>query len=90
MTSTKEAGTSSRVVTGTLFLNWKPFCVLIDSGATHSVISTKSALQLVLEYAKAEPNYRIKLPNDCIVHCPILYKHVPICIGESIFLGNLI
>jgi len=38
--SKKAATTSGMVVTGTLFLNSKPFCVLFDSGATHSFIST--------------------------------------------------
>jgi len=42
--SKKEAATSGMVVTGTLFLNSKPFCVLFDSGATHSFISTRSAM----------------------------------------------
>jgi len=38
--SKKEAVTSSVVVTGTLFLNLKAFCVLFDSDVTHSFIST--------------------------------------------------
>jgi len=42
--SKKKAATSSIVVTGILFLNLKPFCVLFDSGATHSFISTQSAM----------------------------------------------
>jgi len=40
----KEAATSGTVVTGTFFLNSKPFYVLFDSGATHSFISTRSAI----------------------------------------------
>ena len=36
----KEAAASSIVVTRTLFLNSKPFCVLFNSGATYSFIST--------------------------------------------------
>jgi len=88
--SKKEAATSGTVVTGTHFLNSMPFCVLFDSGANHSFISTGSALQLDLEHAKIEANYRIKLSNDYIVDCPILYKYVPISLGESIFPGDLI
>ena len=38
--SKKEAATSGTLLTGTLFLNSKPFCVLFDSGATYSFIST--------------------------------------------------
>jgi len=34
--SKKEAATFGMVITGTLFLNSKPFCVIFDSGATHS------------------------------------------------------
>ena len=37
--SKKEATTSGTVVTETFFLNSKPFCMLFDSGATHSFIS---------------------------------------------------
>ena len=66
------------------------FCVLFDSGVTYSFISTRSALQLNLHHAKIEANYRIKLSNDYIVDCPILYKYVPISLGESIFPGDLI
>ena len=70
--SKKEAATSGMVVTGTLFLNSKPFCVLFDSGATHSFISTRSAMQLNLEDKRTETNYRIKLPNDCVIEYPNL------------------
>ena len=38
--SKKEATTFVMVVTSTLFLNPIPFCVLFDSGATHSFICT--------------------------------------------------
>jgi len=79
--SKREVVTSGMVITGTLFLNTKPFCVLFDSSATHSFISTQSALQLDIELVKVERNYRIKLPNDFIIECPILYKHVLISIG---------
>ena len=34
----KEAATSSKVVTGILFLNSIPFCVLFNSSATHSFL----------------------------------------------------
>jgi len=90
MMSKKEAATSGTVVTGTLFLNSMPFCVLFGTGATHSFISTRSTFQLDLEYAKIEANYKVKLPNDSIVDCLILYKHVPISLGKSTFPGDLI
>jgi len=86
----KEATTSDTVVTNTLFLNSIPFCVLFDSGVTHSFISTRSALQLDLEHDKPEASYRIKLPNDSIVDCLIFYKHVPISIDEYVFPRNSI
>jgi len=38
--SKKEAATSGMVVTGTLFSNSKPFCILFSSSATYSFIST--------------------------------------------------
>jgi len=57
----KEAATSGTIVTGTLFLNSMPFCVLFDLGVTHSFISIQSALQIELKHAKIEANYRIKL-----------------------------
>ena len=59
-------------------------------GATHLFISTRAALQLDLQYAKVEANYRIKLPNNSIVDCPVLLKHTPIAIGESTFPRDLI
>jgi len=88
--SKKEAATSGTVVTGTLFLNSKPFCLLFDLGATHVFISTRSAMQLNLEDRKMESNYKIMLPNDCVIECPISYKLVPIIIGGTTFPVNLI
>jgi len=88
--SKKEVTTSSIVLTRNLFLNSKSFYVLFDSGATHSFISTRAALQLNLQDGKVKANYRNKLPNDSIVECPILYKHMPITLGETIFPGDLI
>jgi len=67
-----------------------PFCILFDSGATHSFISTQFTLQLDLEHIKVKTNYTLRLPNDSIVDYPILYKHVTISISEFIFLGDLI
>ena len=86
----KESTTSGMVVTKTLFLNSKPFCVLFDSSGTLSFISTRSALQLNLEDRRTEINYRIKLPTDSVVECPISYKLIPITIGETTFPGVLI
>ena len=87
MMSKKEATTSGMVVTGTLFLNSMPFCVLVDLGATHSFIFNQFAIQLDPEHVKVENNYRIKLSNDSIFDCPILYKHAPIFIVNPFFLG---
>jgi len=39
---------------------------------------------------KVEVNYRIKLPNNYKVECPILYKEVLISIGGIIFPRDLI
>ena len=86
----KEAASSGTVVTATLFLNSKPFCVLFDSGATHSFTSTRSAMQLNVENRMTKTNYRIKLPNDSVVECPISYKLVPITIGGTTFYVDLI
>jgi len=88
--SKKEAATSGTVVTRTLLLNSKPFCVLFDSSATHSFISTRSTMHLTLEGRRTETNYRIKLPNHSVIECPISYKLVPISIGRSTFPINLI
>ena len=88
--SNKESATSDMVFTRTLFLNSKPFFVLFDLGATHSFIPTRSAMQLNLEDRRTETNYRIKLPNDCVIECPISYKLVPITIGVTTFPVDLI
>ena len=88
--SRKEASNSSTVVTRTLFLNSIPLSVLFDSGATHSFISTRAALLLNLEGTKEEVNYQIGLPNGKVIKCSILYKDVPIMIGEKRFLGCLL
>jgi len=53
-------------------------------------IYARATLQLNLEGMKGQANYRIKLPNDSIIECPILYKQIPITIGGTIFLGDLI
>ena len=39
---------------------------------------------------KVETNYRIKLPNECIVECTIPYKLIPNAIHRIIFRGDLI
>ena len=88
--SKKEAVTFGIVVTSALFLNLMPFYVLFDLGATHSFISIWFALQLDLQHTKIEATCRIKLPNDSIVDCLILYKYVLIFLGEFIFPGDLI
>ena len=57
----------------------------------HSFIYIHSIYFVInLEHVKVETNYRIKLPKDSKVDYPILYKHVPISIGEYIFPGDLI
>jgi len=61
--SKKEAATPGTIVTRTLFLNSKSFCVLFDSGATHSFISTWHSMQLSLERRRTETHHRIKLSN---------------------------
>ena len=86
----KEAAPSGMVVTSTPFLNSTLFCVLFDSSATHSSISTWSSLQLDPKHVKIESNYIIKLSNDYIVDCPILYKLVPISIDDFIIPRDLI
>jgi len=78
------------VVTGTLFLNSKPFRILFDSGATYSFLPTRSVMPLNLDDKKTETNYRIKLPNDCVIECPISYKLVPITISGTTFPVDLI
>jgi len=88
--SNKEAATSSTVVTRTLFLNSKLFCVLFDLGATHSYIFTRSAMQLNLEGRTTETNYKIKLPNDNVIECPISYKLISITVSETTFPVDLI
>jgi len=88
--SKEEATTSVTVVSGTHFLNSKPFYVLFDSGAIHSFISTRPAMQLNLEGMRMETNYRIKLLNDSVIKCPIPYKLVPITIDGTTFPVDLI
>jgi len=88
--SNKEAATSGTEVTGTIFLNSKSFCVLFDSGATHSFISTRSATQLNLEDGRTESNCRIMIPNNSVIECPISYKLAPIIIGGTTFPVDLI
>ena len=47
-------------------------------------------MQLNLEDRRTKTNYRIKLPNDCVIKCPISYKLVPITIGGTTFPMDLI
>ena len=86
----KKVATSSMVVTETLFSNAKAFCVLFDSGAIHSFVFTRSAMQRNLQNRRTKTNYRIMLPNDSVVYCPISYNLVPIAIGGTTFPGDLI
>jgi len=79
--SKKEAATFGKVFTGALFLILKPFCVLIDSVATHSSTTTRYAMQLNLKNKEIETNYTIKLPNDSRVGYPNCYKLDLIAIG---------
>jgi len=43
-----------------------------------------------LEKDKEWINYRISLPNEQVIGCPILYNHGPIRIDGYEFPGNLI
>jgi len=52
MMSKTEVAISGTVVAETLLLNSKPFSALLHLGATHSFISTRSAVQLNLEIIK--------------------------------------
>jgi len=47
-------------------------------------------MQLNLEGRRTETNYRFKLRNDSVIECPISYKLVPVTIGGTTFLMNLI
>ena len=47
-------------------------------------------MQLNMEDKRTETNYRIKLPNDYVIECPISNKLVPITIGGTTFLVDLI
>jgi len=47
-------------------------------------------MQLNLEGKRTETNYRFKLRNDSVIECPISYKLVPVTIGGTTFLMNLI
>jgi len=64
MLTKKEAAAFGAIVTGTLLLISRPFCVLIDLAATYSFISTLYAMQLNVENKETKTNYRINLPND--------------------------
>jgi len=67
MINKKEATISSTIVTKTLFLNSKLFCILFDSGATHSFISIRATLQLNLEKDKELASCRISWPNGQMI-----------------------
>jgi len=88
--SKKKAIVTDTVVTGTFFLNSKSFCVLFDSGATHSFISICAALQLNLKQNTKWANYKISLSNRQVIECLVLYKLVPIVIAEHEVPGDLI
>jgi len=47
-------------------------------------------MQLNLKDRRMETNYRIKLPNDCVIECSISYKLVPITISGTTFPVDLI
>jgi len=82
----KEASNFGIVVTGTLFLNSKPFFNLFNLDVVHSFISTRTTLQLNLEGNKEDVDYRISLPNGHVTECLVLYKNVPIVIeGRAFF-----
>ena len=53
MMSKKGAAISGMIITSTFFLNLRPFCVLFDSGDTHSFIYTRTALLIDLKHVKA-------------------------------------
>jgi len=47
-------------------------------------------MQLNLEDRRMETNYRIKLPNECMIEIPISYEFIPITIGGTTFHVDLI
>jgi len=87
--SKTEAATSSTVVTGTLFLNSKPFYALFESSATLSFIS-RSSMQLNLDDRRTKTNYSVKVPIDTMIECPMSDKLVSITIGGATCLVDLI
>jgi len=46
-------------------------------------------MQLNLKDRRTQSNYRIKIPSDCVIECPISYKFVSITIGETTFSVDL-
>ena len=90
MINKKEAHADGTVVTGTLFVNSKPFYVLFDSGAIHSFISVQATSQSCLDSHKLIVKYQINLPNWQIVERSTIYKDIPITLSRESFRRDLI
>ncbi|XP_021759458.1 uncharacterized protein LOC110724343 [Chenopodium quinoa] len=86
-----EADATRDVITGTFSINLIPVKNLFDSDAMNSFIF--KAMLLKLSYCLKNVDDRdipIELPTRSVVHCPRVYKDVPIKIKGKEFMSNLI
>ncbi|XP_057246808.1 uncharacterized protein LOC130589544 [Beta vulgaris subsp. vulgaris] len=86
MMQREEAEADDTVITGTFPVHSIPGCVLFDSGASHSFISTTFSRTL---NAKPCPKFSampVSVPNGESISCDVMYRNCHILIGGYEFL----
>ncbi|XP_057250619.1 uncharacterized protein LOC130591352 [Beta vulgaris subsp. vulgaris] len=90
MMQREEAEADDTVITGTFPVHSIPGCVLFDSGASHSFISTAFSRTLNAKPCPKFSAMSVSIPNGESISCDVMYRNCPILIGGYEFLVDLV
>jgi hypothetical protein len=85
LTTLSELPEGTPLMMGTFSINHHPVIVLFDSGATHSFVSVKYGIKIVLDNG----DYKITTPGGKIVSNQICRK-VPLQLGSQLIKKDLL
>jgi hypothetical protein len=88
-TTLSELPEGAPIMTGTFSINHQPVIILFDSGAAHSLISSKCGTKVGLDFYPTKGAYMIATPSDKIASNQI-YRKVPIQLGSNLIKIDLL